>query len=122
MIIPVSAWKDENPTPEMVAERKACIAILVAKAAELGRLPKKADLPGQAPRIKRALGPWGRALEAAALKTRRPITRSQKNKKAKRRQKAKVRQYGRTLTEIRAAKAAKAAQKAKTAGTAGTGD
>lgn len=49
------------------------IAQLQQKADELGRLPKKADFPeGDRARIKNALGPWPRALEAANLKSPKP--------------------------------------------------
>ena len=46
------------------------IAQLRQKAVELGKLPRKADFVDvDCIRIKAALGPWPRALEAAGLKT-----------------------------------------------------
>jgi len=55
-------------------EKKAvCAAKLAARAGELGRLPNKSDFSGEeVSAIKRVLGPWPRALEAAGLKPPRP--------------------------------------------------
>lgn len=48
---------------------KMAVALLVRKAEELGRTPKKNDLDNaDIARIKSKLGPWPRALEAAGLK------------------------------------------------------
>lgn len=56
--------------------KKRAIAQLQAKATELGRLPIKADFDDvERIRIKAALGPWPRALEAAELKERKPKQR-----------------------------------------------
>ena len=49
--------------------REWAIGQLQQKAAELGKLPRKADFVDvDCIRIKAALGPWPRALEAAGLK------------------------------------------------------
>ena len=49
--------------------KEEAIQLLTVKQSELNRLPKKADFnPIYVPHIKRALGPWPRALEAAGLK------------------------------------------------------
>ena len=55
---------------EMSDEKKQwAVQQLRAKAAELGRLPKKDDFDEVTrSRIKAFLGPWPRALEAAGLK------------------------------------------------------
>jgi hypothetical protein len=52
------------------AEKEAyCVRLLQERAAELGRLPLKADFePRERSRIKGVLGPWPRALERAELK------------------------------------------------------
>lgn len=58
-----------------VQEHRKNLAVeqLRRKAKELGRLPHKADFPEtDRIRIKAALGPWPRALEAAGLKERKP--------------------------------------------------
>ncbi|MCI6729231.1 MAG: hypothetical protein PUK81_06885 [Firmicutes bacterium] len=53
-------------TPE---QQRWAVAALRRRAGELGRPPVKSDFPPeQAQRIKAALGPWPRALEAAGLK------------------------------------------------------
>ena len=66
------------------------VTLLRTKAAELSRLPKKADFsPEDASRIKGALGPWPRALEAAGLKEARKNTSLDKNRE-KRRKKARL--------------------------------
>ena len=59
-----------RPTNTSEAQRKNwAIMQLQRKAKELGRLPKKADFGDvDIIRIKTALGPWPRALEAAGLK------------------------------------------------------
>ena len=58
--------------------------LLLQKAEQLGRLPKKDDFdePTRS-RIKAFLGPWPRALEAAGLKAAKPV-----HKKSKKRKKA----------------------------------
>lgn len=49
--------------------QKACIRMLQARAAELGRVPQREDFPNETMcRIKNMLGPWPRALETAGLK------------------------------------------------------
>lgn len=46
-----------------------CIRLLVERAKELDRLPIKSDFDAETVnRIKKALGPWPRALEKAGLK------------------------------------------------------
>ncbi|MDR2492714.1 MAG: hypothetical protein LBD25_04560 [Coriobacteriales bacterium] len=50
-------------------DREHCIALMVEKARELGRMPLKRDFaPDEVSDIKQALGPWPRALEQAGLK------------------------------------------------------
>ena len=50
-------------------KRGKAIAMLRAKQAEIGRLPKKGDfVPDEIGFIKQVLGPWPRALEVAGLK------------------------------------------------------
>ena len=54
---------------DMILEQTECVAMLIARAGELGRLPKKSDMVEEHMwRIKRSLGPWPRALEKAGLK------------------------------------------------------
>jgi len=66
--------KTEKKDP--LAEKDQCLSLLRQKAAAIGRLPKKADMPeGQAERITRSLGPWPRALEKAGLKPPREKTK-----------------------------------------------
>ena len=61
--------------------KEEAIKILTSKQSELGRLPKKADFdPVSVPRIKRALGPWPRALETAGLKPGSPTHKAKKEK------------------------------------------
>ena len=56
--------------------KNRAIALLQVKAEELERLPTKADFDDvERIRIKAALGPWPRALEAAGLKERKPKSR-----------------------------------------------
>ena len=53
-------------------QKEWAIAQLQRKANELGHLPRKADFKDiEIIRIKAALGPWPRALEAAGLKERK---------------------------------------------------
>lgn len=60
--------------------REWAIAQLRQKAEELGKLPRKADFVDvDCIRIKAALGPWPRALEAAGLKT--PKTEAEKKRR-----------------------------------------
>jgi hypothetical protein len=82
--------KKNDLSPEQLAEKNECIALLTARAEELGRLPTKADMGGEpeTARIKRALGPWPRALEKAGLKT----PRQKKNSTAQRKINKAVRQ------------------------------
>lgn len=57
-------------------DKKQCVSRLQQAAAELGRLPHKADLPlEEMIAIKQQLGPWPRALEAAGLK---PVSKRKK--------------------------------------------
>ena len=61
--------------------REWAIGQLQQKAVELGKLPRKADFVDvDCIRIKAALGPWPRALEAAGLK--KPKTEAIRKKKA----------------------------------------
>ncbi|MDR1321731.1 MAG: hypothetical protein LBK56_09945 [Gracilibacteraceae bacterium] len=94
-------------SPEELAEKKECIAILVALAEKLGRPPIKTDTAGpeETLRIKRALGPWPRALEAAGLKAPRERKAIRKERQRKKQVKAE------------AFRAAKAVGTAKTKGT-----
>ncbi|MDR1069499.1 MAG: hypothetical protein LBL37_01755 [Gracilibacteraceae bacterium] len=78
--------KKERLSPEELAEKKECIAILVALAGKLGRPPNKADTE-ETLRIKRALGPWPRALEAAGLKAPREKKGVRKERHRKNREK-----------------------------------
>ena len=65
--------------------------LLRDKAALLGRLPKKTDLsPEEVARIKSALGPWPRALEAAGLKEKKAQSTLDKNRE-KRKKKERLR-------------------------------
>lgn len=58
--------------------------LLRKKFEELGRLPHKDDFDEpERSRIKAALGPWPRALEAAGLKERKAVTASAKRHKRK---------------------------------------
>lgn len=60
--------------------REWAIGQLRQKAEELGKLPRKADFVDvDCIRIKAALGPWPRALEAAGLKT--PKTEAEKKRR-----------------------------------------
>lgn len=64
--------------PRMTEDQRRVWAIeqLQRKAEELGFLPRKADFEDmERIRIKAALGPWPRALEAAGLKERKPKKR-----------------------------------------------
>lgn len=66
-------------TPE--EKREWATTLLREKAAELGRLPKKEDFDEVTrSRIKAFLGPWPRALEAAALKEAKPTEKKRKKK------------------------------------------
>ena len=67
---------------------KDAVTLLCDMASTTGRLPKKTDFePEEVARIKSALGPWPRALEAAGLKEAREETRLDKNRE-KRKKKA----------------------------------
>jgi len=58
-----------QPNMSEAQRREWAIAQLRQKAEELGKLPRKADFVDvDRIRIKAALGPWPRALEAAGLK------------------------------------------------------
>ena len=66
-------------TPE--EKRDWATTLLREKAAVLGRLPKKEDFDEVTrSRIKAFLGPWPRALEAAALKEAKPTEKKRKKK------------------------------------------
>ena len=53
--------------------REECLLLLCERAAQINRLPKKADFAEhEVVRIKAYFGPWPRALEAAGLKEPRP--------------------------------------------------
>ncbi|MBQ3865612.1 MAG: hypothetical protein II776_01825 [Clostridia bacterium] len=57
------------------------VDLLQKKAAALGRLPVKTDFsPEEVARIKAALGPWPRALEAAGLKEPKEKSSLMKNR------------------------------------------
>ena len=79
---------------------KDAIDLLRDSSERLGRLPKKTDFdPADVARIKGALGPWPRALEAAGLKPPREKTSLDKNRekrkklaRLKRRENAKKRE------------------------------
>jgi len=59
-----------QPNMSEARRREWAIGQLRQKAEELGKLPRKADFVDvDCIRIKAALGPWPRALEAAGLKT-----------------------------------------------------
>lgn len=61
--------------------REECLTILCAKAAELDRLPQKADFTEyEVARIKSFFGPWPRALETAGLKPSKTEERAAKNR------------------------------------------
>lgn len=63
-------------------KREWAIKMLQQKAAEIERLPKKADFEvAEFQRIKAVLGPWPRALESAGLKQRKPKTHRAQGKK-----------------------------------------
>ena len=70
-----------HPSHMTEAQRREwAIAQLRQKAEELGKLPRKADFVDvDCIRIKAALGPWPRALEAAGLKT--PKTEAEKKRR-----------------------------------------
>mgnify|MGYP004628625789 CR=1 FL=1 len=54
--------------------KEQAINLLVEKANQLGRLPKKSDFTGvEISKIKAKLGPWTRALEQAGLKEKSPL-------------------------------------------------
>lgn len=56
----------------LLQQQHHAVALLQKKAAQLGRAPKKADFEEiEIIKIKRALGPWPRALEQAGLKQKR---------------------------------------------------
>lgn len=58
------------------------INMLISKANELGRLPKKSDfLPVEVSRIKAKLGAWNRAIEKAGLKEVSPLYQSKQERK-----------------------------------------
>jgi hypothetical protein len=59
------AVRHKNDTDEKLLQ------YLVDKAAELGRIPTKRDIPGYT-YIKSRLGAWPRVLEKAGLRERRP--------------------------------------------------
>lgn len=73
--------------------REECLLLLCAKAAEINRLPKKADFTEQeVARIKAYFGPWPRALEAAGLKAPKTESRLIKNREKRVRAKRQRRQ------------------------------
>ena len=84
--------------PPFFSERKAffvgkgnnmtdAIGLLRDMASQTGRLPKKTDFaPEDAARIKSALGPWPRALEAAGLKAPREKSSLDKNREKRKKQ------------------------------------
>ena len=66
--------------------KAACAAKLAARAGELGRLPNKSDFSGEdVSAVKRAFGPWPRALEAAGLKPPRPPKQRREKPRRKKR-------------------------------------
>lgn len=61
--------------------REECLSKLSLKAAEMDRLPQKADFTEvEVARIKSLFGPWPRALEAAGLKPSKETERIEKNR------------------------------------------
>jgi hypothetical protein len=62
--------------------KEECISLLLAKAAEVERIPKKSDfLEYEVAAIKGYLGSWPRALETVGLKTAKLDDRKAKNRK-----------------------------------------
>lgn len=62
-------------------KREYAIQLLINRATELGRLPKRADfVDNDVCLIKQKLGPWPRALEAAGLKEPPEVSRIDKNR------------------------------------------
>ncbi|MDD3172964.1 MAG: hypothetical protein PHF63_04795 [Herbinix sp.] len=60
--------------------KEDCLLVLCTKAAEISRLPTKADFTEEeVARIKSYFGPWPRALEAAGLKPAKTEDRLEKN-------------------------------------------
>lgn len=78
------------------------VAILRDRATKVGRLPCKTDFaPEDVARIKSALGPWPRALEAAGLKpprdtSRRDVNREKRQKAARLKRRANRRKEAKT--------------------------
>lgn len=67
------------------------VELLRKKAEEMGQIPKKTDFtPEEVARIKNALGPWPRALEAAGLKEPKEKSTLDKNRE-KRKHKERLR-------------------------------
>lgn len=70
----VTAKRTAAPVKSSAAplERAAALQLLQKRAQQLGRLPQKGDFGAvEVIRIKRALGPWPRALEQAGLKQKK---------------------------------------------------
>ena len=62
-------------------KQASAIKLLVDKASELGRIPKRTDFDSDtACFIKQKLGPWPRALEKAGLKEATGISSKEKSK------------------------------------------
>ncbi len=69
-------------------KRELAIELLINKAKELDRLPKRADFSdSDVCLIKQKLGPWPRALEAAGLKEPPAVSRIDKNRARRARRK-----------------------------------
>ena len=65
----------------MDSKRELAIELLITKAKELDRLPKRADFSdSDVCLIKQKLGPWPRALEAAGLKEPPAVSVIDKNR------------------------------------------
>jgi len=61
--------------------KEECLEILMQRADELRRIPKKSDFdPATVAALKNCLGPWPRALEATGLKSPRPPKKQHKQK------------------------------------------
>ncbi len=71
-------------------KRELAIELLITKAKERDRLPKRADFSdSDVCFIKQKLGPWPRALEAAGLKEPPAVSRIDKNREKRARAKQK---------------------------------
>ena len=69
-------------------KRELALELLITKAKELDRLPKRADFSdSDVCLIKQKLGPWPRALEAAGLKKPPAVSRIDKNRAKRARRK-----------------------------------